>query len=67
MMDIENQIEMMIDNQIKESKLINIAKKNSETKLIIPKALGGKNKAERKDVELEDEVYRVGNRIVSVL
>ena len=60
----EAQVDMHIDNQIKETKLMNIAKKNSETKLIIPnniKASGGKNKARRKDVELKDEVYRVGN------
>ena len=43
---------------------MNIAKKNSETKLIIPnniKASSGNNKARREDVELKDEVYRVGN------
>ena len=60
----EAQVDMHIDNQIKETKLMNIAKKNSETKLIIPnniKASGGKNKARRRDVELKDEVYRVGN------
>ena len=58
---IEAQIDNYIENQIKEAKLTNIAKKNSESKLLIPKALSGKNKAKRKNVELKDEVYRVGN------
>ena len=57
----EAQVDMHIDNQIKETKLMNIAKKNSEYKLLIPKALGGNNKTERKNVELKDEIYRVGN------
>ncbi len=60
----EAQVDMHIDNQIKETKLMSIAKKNSETKLIIPnniKASSGNNKARRRDVELKDEVYRVGN------
>ena len=60
----EAQVDMHIDNQIKETKLMSIAKKNSETKLIIPnniKASSGNNKARREDVELKDEVYRVGN------
>ena len=64
---LEAQVDMYIDNQIKEAKLINIAKKNSESKLLIPKALGGKNKAKRKNVELEDEVYRVDNDQVIAL
>ena len=59
--DIESKIDIHIDNQIKEAKLTNIAKKNSEYKLLIPKALGGNNKTERKNVELKDEIYRVGN------
>ena len=60
----ESQVALHIDNQIKESQLTKLAKKNSETNLIIPnniKASSGKNKARRKDVELKDEVYRVGN------
>ena len=60
----ESQVDLHIDNQIKESQLTKLAKQNSETKLIIPnniKASSGKNKARRKDVELKDEVYRVGN------
>ena len=59
--DIESKIDIHIDNQIKEAKLTNIARKNSEYKLLIPKALGGNNKTERKNVELKDEIYRVGN------
>ena len=58
---LEAQVDMHIDDQIKEAKLTNIAKKNSESKLLIPKALSGKNKAKRRNVELKDEVYRVGN------
>tara|TARA_R110000824_G_scaffold13876_2_gene59650 strand:+ start:255 stop:515 length:261 start_codon:yes stop_codon:yes gene_type:complete len=61
----EDRIDMYIDNQIKESKLNRIAKKNlNNTKLLIPnniKASGGKNKAGGVNVELKDKVYRVGN------
>ena len=59
--NIESKIDIHIDNQIKEAKLTNIARKNSGYKLLIPKALGGNNKTERKNVELKDEIYRVGN------
>ena len=59
--DIESKIDIHIDNQIKEAKLTNIARKNSGYTLLIPKALGGNNKTERKNVELKDEIYRVGN------
>ena len=64
---IEAQIDNYIEDQIKEAKLINIAKKNSESKLLILKALSGNNKTEREDVELEDEVYRVDNNQVIAL
>ena len=61
---LESQVDMHIDNQIKEAKLTNIAKKNSESKLLIPnniKASSGINKTRGKNVELKDEIYRVGN------
>ena len=64
---IEAQIDNYIEDQIKEAKLINIAKKNSESKLLILKALSGNNKTERENVELEDEVYRVDNNQVIAL
>tara|TARA_R100001594_G_scaffold29338_1_gene54842 strand:+ start:1529 stop:1786 length:258 start_codon:yes stop_codon:yes gene_type:complete len=58
---LEAQVDMHIDNQIKEAKLTNIAKKNSESKLLIPKTISGNNKTDRVNVDLKDEIYRVGN------
>lgn len=64
----DDQVDLHIDNQIKEAQLTKLAKKNSETKLIIPtniKASGGKNKARRQNVvKVKNEVYRVGNEKV---
>jgi len=60
----ESKIDTHIENEIKEYKLMKFAKKNSETKLLIPnniKASGGINKTRGKNVELKDEIYRVGN------
>jgi len=61
----ESKIDTHIENEIKETKLMKFAKKNSETKLLIPnniKALSRTHKTERENVEgLKDEVYRVGN------
>jgi len=56
----EDQIDIHIDNQIKEYKLINIAKKDSkETKLLMIKPFS-KN-TERSDIVLKKEFYRDGN------
>lgn len=57
--NIENKIDTHIDNEIKEYKLINIAKKDSkDTKLLMIKPYSKNNNARGKVDHFKDEVSR---------
>ena len=60
---LEDAVDIHVENSVKDVKLINIAKIDSDAIILLPKpkTISGKDKADGAVEVLKDETFRVGN------